>query len=429
MNKKSQITLFIIAGIVMLLLIGVVIWLLKPVQIYQQTSTLAVETEPIKRYVEACFAQHLEEILPLIGLQGGYFGVPAYPIVYNFTDINLSILVPYYIYQQKITTPSNEQLQDQLNLALRLIAPDCKEIPEFPYDVQFEGDPLIQELSITNNSLSARVTMPVTINNHGSVYHMNSFYFVMGTQLGQLYKIAQKITESQHSLGNAICLSCIAEETNSTGIRVEITTVPTNDGFFVLYSLDEPKGLVFNFAHQFINQKSPREKAFEAIPTLEATLGYPFVYTVKAGPNLQFYDDTDLFDINRYNGTISFTPKSDDLGSHLVNVWSIDSQGKKDEQLFTVTVQGFGEAPTLEPTGIQLARVGKRFTYRINASSSSPQRLYYTDNTTIFDINLLTGWINFMPTKGDVGEHSINVTVTSERGITTDETMELIIAQ
>jgi len=68
--------------------------------------------------------------------------------------------------------------------------------------------------------------------------------------------------------------------------------------------------------------------------------------------------------------------------------------------------------PEMDPIYNQTAQIGVPFTLKINATSPSNRTVYFFDNTTLFEINETTGWINFTPTINDSGYHLIRITAT-----------------
>ena len=67
------------------------------------------------------------------------------------------------------------------------------------------------------------------------------------------------------------------------------------------------------------------------------------------------------------------------------------------------------ELPELDPIGNLTAYVGKPFSFKVNATSPVNKTVYYSDNASFFDIDELTGWINFTPTSNDVGSYAIKI--------------------
>jgi len=57
------------------------------------------------------------------------------------------------------------------------------------------------------------------------------------------------------------------------------------------------------------------------------------------------------------------------------------------------------------------AAVGRNFTLQVNASDPDGDRITYSDDTGLFDINGTTGLIEFTPGSDQVGTHFVNITV------------------
>ncbi|MDO9536849.1 MAG: PKD domain-containing protein [Thermoplasmata archaeon] len=91
-----------------------------------------------------------------------------------------------------------------------------------------------------------------------------------------------------------------------------------------------------------------------------------------------------------------------------------DDNGCVDSDTCNVTVNNV--APVIMPVGNQTAQQGVPFTLRINATDVPADTLTFSDNTTLFDINPITGMIEFTPTNDDVGNHSVNITVVDDDG-------------
>ena len=90
--------------------------------------------------------------------------------------------------------------------------------------------------------------------------------------------------------------------------------------------------------------------------------------------------------------------------------WANDSLGNKNqstENCFTVinTPPTFNETLTDKPV-----TVGNDLSYKINCSDIDADTITYYDNTTLFDINGITGLISDTPVAGEAGFYSINIT-------------------
>jgi len=65
--------------------------------------------------------------------------------------------------------------------------------------------------------------------------------------------------------------------------------------------------------------------------------------------------------------------------------------------------------PVLDPIGNLIAYAGEPFNFKVNATSPSGKTVYYYDNVSFFEIDELTGWINFTPSAENEGIYSIKI--------------------
>jgi hypothetical protein len=125
---------------------------------------------------------------------------------------------------------------------------------------------------------------------------------------------------------------------------------------------------------------------------------------------LTYYDNTTLFDIDPETGLVNFTPVDADVGNHSVKVTVSD--GKHNTSvIFNVTIYDVNNPPILSPIGNQIAVEGQLYTLQITATDADNDTLTYSANTSIFTINPNTGLINFTPTISQIGNYSINISV------------------
>jgi len=79
----------------------------------------------------------------------------------------------------------------------------------------------------------------------------------------------------------------------------------------------------------------------------------PFYYDVNAtgegGSQVNFSDDTGLFDIGQYTGVINFTPDNDDVGMYNITITTLETTCNtlQDSKLLTFNVTNWNEAPEL----------------------------------------------------------------------------------
>jgi WD40 repeat protein/DNA-binding transcriptional ArsR family regulator len=112
--------------------------------------------------------------------------------------------------------------------------------------------------------------------------------------------------------------------------------------------------------------------------------------------------------------TLSFHPSSDILASN-------SPLNTND----TVMVWEKNFSPVLDPIGDQNAVEDQPFTFY--ASASDDDQLTFSDDSSLFDINPVTGLISFTPENDDVGEHVTTITVSDGKGGFDGETITFIV--
>ena len=114
-NKKAQVNLFIIIGIVIIIVAGIIIVINLPEEkelekeVTIQVAEKPVEFLPISNFVENCIAQIGTEGIKQIGFHGGYtdlekYGIKANPanptksnaFLFNPKDLNSGVAYWYY---------------------------------------------------------------------------------------------------------------------------------------------------------------------------------------------------------------------------------------------------------------------------------------------------------------------------------------------
>ncbi|MFH0798007.1 MAG: putative Ig domain-containing protein [Candidatus Woesearchaeota archaeon] len=168
------------------------------------------------------------------------------------------------------------------------------------------------------------------------------------------------------------------------------------------------------------------------------TEGQPFALTVTATDSdlaipgtteyLRYRDNSSLFDINPTTGAISFTPGATSNGTYWINITVNDSQGIEDSQVFMINITDAAFPPVLHYVcdNERAAIEDQPFTCIINATDNDTySELRFTSNYSFFSMNgsnittvsnAATTIVNFTPNYHDVGNHSINITVTDNLG-------------
>ena len=141
-SKKGQITIFIIAGVIVLLLAGIIFFIGPQLQ-SEDISDVPLEAQPLKLFVEECLSSTAIEGIRLAGIQGGYVDIPEFALETDYSTIA-------YYYDQgknkimkilKQNGPGIQRLYDrQTSIRKRAVSEKVRRIIE---DVQLHGDDAI----------------------------------------------------------------------------------------------------------------------------------------------------------------------------------------------------------------------------------------------------------------------------------------------
>ncbi|MCF7872447.1 tandem-95 repeat protein [Candidatus Woesearchaeota archaeon] len=142
---------------------------------------------------------------------------------------------------------------------------------------------------------------------------------------------------------------------------------------------------------------------------------------------IKYYDNSTLFTINPTTGLINFTPENvASTTNHPIRITVVDNAGGYDTQTFTLTINNVNRNPVLDSIGTITAVENNEFTYTATGSDVDGDSLTFTDNTSLFNITS-AGIITFTPTQGNVGNHSIRITVSDGNGGTDYEDITVAV--
>lgn len=234
MQRRAQVTVFIILGVV--LLVAVSVYLYVQTQTTQKTleeaqvpvvKEVPVEFQPVNSYVETCMAQVGVEALQKLGSQGGYidplkYGLRTNPV--NPTEADAvefvtgsGVIVPYWFYLKSNNRcdadcqfqynrphlfrsegePSIEgQLDDYMNTHLADCLKDFSVLKAKGYGIEQAGQ-IKTTTDIFAKDLGFLIEFPLKITKGSSVHKIDSFFLRVPLDLRSIYEQATLITNIQ----------------------------------------------------------------------------------------------------------------------------------------------------------------------------------------------------------------------------------------
>ncbi|MDN5327711.1 MAG: large repetitive protein [Candidatus Woesearchaeota archaeon] len=162
----------------------------------------------------------------------------------------------------------------------------------------------------------------------------------------------------------------------------------------------------------------PDAPRIENLTNKTAVVGFPFYYKVDAydpdNDSITFYDNTTLFEIDPNTGEISFTPQASDVGLHHINITVVDNTSRETWAIFNLSII-INQPPVFTKCDNITTHENNNTLVEVEFYDPDNDNVTVSDNSTLFDLNQVNNTYasaTFIPRNSDVGNHSVNITVT-----------------
>ncbi|MAG47017.1 hypothetical protein CL617_00290 [archaeon] len=218
MEKRGQVTMFIIIGIVIVVALAVIFTfrgLIFTQEVDQQDreQVLNEAIKPVKVLVDSCIKELGNNAVELIGLQGGYIDVPEdtepvnplIPFSRSLDFFNNGVLeIPYWFYEtdngiQEIEVPKLEEMETRIENYIEGNINSCLDnttsFQEYDFS-RFENTNV--NAVIGDKSVIIKVKSKLNVNYKELDQEIKDFNVVVESSLGELYKIGKDIFNDQN---------------------------------------------------------------------------------------------------------------------------------------------------------------------------------------------------------------------------------------
>lgn len=217
--KRGQISLYIIVGIVIIFVIGMIFFLRGKIITIglesqaERAEVIPLQLRPVKESIDKCVEEVSIDGLQLIGLQGGYIDLPEDRVargLYNEFSNSLEILpglkTSYWFYETNngihtTNVPTKENIRNSLNgyvtENLDLCLTNLETFREEGYNIEFKDKIKVQS-SIENEFVEILVDYPVDINFKDTGKLVRKHYAKVDFPLGKLYNLGVDILNKQN---------------------------------------------------------------------------------------------------------------------------------------------------------------------------------------------------------------------------------------
>ncbi|PIN85883.1 hypothetical protein COV19_07370 [Candidatus Woesearchaeota archaeon CG10_big_fil_rev_8_21_14_0_10_44_13] len=206
-EKRGQITLFIIIGILIVALAGVFIYIRSEKITIEEPEVIPAELFPVKEYVESCEKITLTKAVLLMGQQGGYLYVPE-SIRYDPTSFiapteRSEIIVPYWYHDGKTIAPTIKGMEEQISRYVNEHIGDCLRnftAMKEQFDIRETGN-ITSKTTIGVNEVIITTKYPLNVGVRGTkeLTRIATFSTSIPIKLRKMYELAADIMEAENN--------------------------------------------------------------------------------------------------------------------------------------------------------------------------------------------------------------------------------------
>ncbi|MFC1741000.1 hypothetical protein ACFL3V_00500 [Nanoarchaeota archaeon] len=207
-NRKAQITIFIIIGIIIIFSVGIYSYVRS--QGVSPAKMLQPKAPPVVQFIDACIDKTATEAIRAMGDQGGYISVPP-ELAFNPTRHlalapgvggEFSPKVPFWYYEGKTRIPSIEyiehQVQEYVNINLAYCLNDFAEMRD-EYDITELSNYTTDVMFADKDTLiKLKYRIDIQPKGSGEVTSREEFVVKLDVKFKRMWELAKEILEAEN---------------------------------------------------------------------------------------------------------------------------------------------------------------------------------------------------------------------------------------
>ena len=219
MEKRGQVTVFIIVGI-LILVIAVSLWFLleraTTSRLREESLPTSLKTESLQQFLEQCLTSATEKGITFISQQGGYYRtIPPY---YEFGFVK----IPYYFDATVLTVPSEQQVERELADYVQASTALCwGNLSRFPWKVALTEESTVM-IDITPDIVIATQSVNALVYAGKDLLEIGTIERRVPAVLGKALRIQEQILQIQPEFPEEIPLSSLASLAEQNAIKIEL---------------------------------------------------------------------------------------------------------------------------------------------------------------------------------------------------------------
>ncbi len=173
MKKGGQFTLFVVLGVVLIAVVGMVYFYRGEIFSLAGFEELSLPSEvnEIEDEVASCVEGNLYQAVVDVSVNGGYYNLP----MESYSDDTWD--VPYYLFNGTANILSLEDMTIELENYMDVLTVSCLDLNGYPEFVIDAGE-IESTIVVEENIISASVSYPLVLTKGDNVYTLNKPYEV-----------------------------------------------------------------------------------------------------------------------------------------------------------------------------------------------------------------------------------------------------------
>lgn len=231
MNKKGQISVYIIVGLLIIFIVGGFL----AVKNRQDLEKISLEAVPVKNYVDSCLEDSLIKSLRSFGIQGVVFEDPQ--------DIeNLSLVsVPYFYYLGENRMPLKEEVEDILSYYIEGYFNECINnftgLKQEGYEIKY-SEKGVFSTKIEPRKVNIYLKFPLSIVRGDTTEVLENFGSELDFDFDRVYNVILDFIEEQDKNPGYIPIGHVGVVSNSENVSIKMIELPEDDILYLFIFRD-----------------------------------------------------------------------------------------------------------------------------------------------------------------------------------------------
>ncbi len=220
MDKKGQVALWFIAGLVILIFVILGVYYRENILdfLHEQQivsgKTIPAEVEPVNQFILDCVHQIGEEAIAFVSFYGGYYNTSN--AVVNERGI------PYYLINKKLRVPSKVFLQNSLSAYMNNNLKTCTEaFTDFNNSFDISEENVGSRVKIDSGKVNFFVKYPVSLKKGETEHVLKYFNVDVDSNMDKVYTVVVKAVNEQLNYSD-ICVTCLYDLATENNLTVDV---------------------------------------------------------------------------------------------------------------------------------------------------------------------------------------------------------------